>query len=290
MLKLGIALGGGGAKGIAHIGVLRVLEEAHIPIYAIAGTSAGSLVGALYAAGKSSHDLEQMIRRTELRHWLARDKSGMGFFSPDGFRRIIENEIGATTRIEDLRIKYAAVAVEMESQQETVFDSGLVTEAVCASCAFPMLLAPAQIGERHYLDGGLLNPVPFDVVRRLGAECVLAVDLAADEPVFTAHPALHRHGSLLFRFIFSAEQQKILRVGARAISIMTQAARKLKMQQAPPDLIIYPDVRQIGLIDIDLVDVSLEAGERAMRNALPQLQRLLQPTWWQRAKKIWRFE
>jgi NTE family protein len=287
-MKLGLALGGGGAKGIAHIGVLRVLEEARLPIHAIAGTSAGSLVGALYAAGKSSHDLEQMIRRTDLRHWLARDTTGMGIFSPDGFRRIIENEIGATTRIEDLPIKYAAVAVEMESQQEVVFDSGLVTDAVCASCAFPVLLAPAQIGERHYLDGGILNPVPFDVVRRLGTDCVLAVDLAADEPVFTAHPALHKRAALLFRLIFSAEQQKILRVGARAIGIMTQPARKLKLQQAPPDLIIYPDVHQIGLIDIDLVDLSLAAGERAMRNALPELQRLLHPTWGQRLKKWWR--
>jgi NTE family protein len=178
----------------------------------------------------------------------------------------------------------------MESQQEVVFDSGLVTDAVCASCAFPVLLAPAQIGERHYLDGGMLNPVPFDVVRRMGADCVLAVDLVADEPVFTAHPALHKRAALLFRLIFSAEQQKILRVGARAISIMTQPARKLKLQQAPPDLVIYPDVRQVGLIDIDLVDLSLAAGERAMRNALPELQRLLQPTWWQRARKRWHGE
>lgn len=287
-MKLGIALGGGGAKGIAHIGILRVLAHARVPIHAIAGTSAGSIIGALYAAGKTPDEIAALMRRLSLRQWLARDKTGLGVFSTDGFRRVIESEIGAGVRIQDLSIRFAAVAAEMESQQEVVFDSGLVADAVCASCAFPVVLAPAQFGGKNYLDGGLLNPVPFDVARRMGAECVLAVDLAADEPSFTANPALHRPEAILFRFIFSAEQQKIFRVGARTIGIMTKPARALKLKQSPPDLTIQPDVRKIGLIDFDLIDVSLAAGETAMRDALPQLQKLLHPTLWARAQKIWR--
>ncbi|MBM3130395.1 MAG: hypothetical protein FJ009_17425 [Chloroflexi bacterium] len=289
-MKLGIALGGGGAKGIAHIGVLRALTQARVPLHAVAGTSAGSIVGALYAAGKTPDEIERLMRRLNLRQWLARDNTGLGIFSTDGFRRVIESEIGAGARIENLPLKFAAVATEMESQQEVAFTSGLVADAVCASCAFPVVLAPAQFGGKSYLDGGLLNPVPFDAARRLGAECVLAVDLAADEPMFTANPALHRPEAILFRFIFSAEQQKIFRVGARTIGIMTKPARKLKLMRAPPDLTIYPDVQTIGLIDFDLIDLSLAAGERAMRDALPQLQTLLHPTLWDRARKMWRIK
>lgn len=285
-MKLGIALGGGGAKGIAHIGVLRVLERAHIPIHCLAGTSAGSIIGALYAAGKTPDEIEGLLRHLKLRDWLARDASGMGLFSTAGFRRIIETAIGAGARIEHLPLRFAAVAVEMESQQEVVFDAGSVADAVCASCAFPIVLAPAPVGGKNYLDGGLLNPVPFDAARRLGAARVLAVDLAADEPTFTAHPAaLHRPEAVLFRFIFTAEQQKIFRVGARAISIMTKPARQLKRASAPPDLTIYPDVQKMGLVDFDLMDLALDAGERAMRNALPQLQKLMRPTLRERAQK-----
>ena len=287
-MKLGIALGGGGAKGLAHIGVLRVLEQARVPISIVTGTSAGSVVGALYAAGKTSGEIERLMRRLSLRQWLARDSTGMGFFSTDGFRRVIESEIGAGARIENLPIKFAAVATEMESQKEVVFDTGLVADAVCASSAFPIVLAPAQFGGHNYLDGGLLNPVPFDVARRMGAECVLAIDLAADEPAFTADPSLHRPEALLFRFIFTAAQQKIFRVAARTIGIMTKPARALKAMQTPPDLAIYPDVEKIGLLDFDLMDLSLSAGERAMRDALPQLEGLLHPSSRDRIQKTWR--
>jgi NTE family protein len=281
-VKLGVALGGGGAKGIAHIGVLRVLDAAHVPISIVAGTSAGSIIGALYAAGKSSDDIERLMRRLSLREWLARDQTGMGLFSTDGIRRVIESELGIGARIENLPLRFAAIATEMESEKEVVFDTGLVADAVCASCAFPVVLAPAQFGGHTYLDGGLLNPVPFDAARRLGAECVLAVDLAADEPIFTANPALRRPEGFLFRFIFSAEQQKIFRVGARTIGIMTKSARMLKALQVPPDLVIYPDVRNIGLIDFDLIDLSLAAGEQAMRDALPQLEKVLHSSFWNR--------
>ncbi|MEW5718617.1 MAG: patatin-like phospholipase family protein, partial [Chloroflexota bacterium] len=275
MVKLGIALGGGGAKGLAHIGVLRVLDAAHVPISIVTGTSAGSIIGALYAAGESPDDIERLMRRLSLRDWLARDKTGMGLFSTDGFRRVIETEIGVGARIENLPRKFAAVATDMESQQEVAFDSGAVADAVCASCAFPIVLAPAQFGGRSYLDGGLLNPVPFDMAWRMGADTVLAVDLAADEPTFTADPALHRPEALLFRFIFSATQQKIFRVAARTIGIMTKPARALKAMHAPPDLTIFPDVQKIGLLDFDLLDLSLAAGETAMRDALPQLEKIL---------------
>ncbi len=285
MMKLGIALGGGGAKGFAHLGVLHALEHAQIDVAVIAGTSAGAIIGALSAAGKTSDQIERRMRQTGLRQWLARDRTGMGLFSTDGIRRVIEAELGAHARIENLPRPFAAVAVEMESQREVVFTSGLVADAVCASCSFPAILAPTLIGGLHYLDGGLLNQVPFDVARALGADRVIAVDLAADEPIFSARDSVKRPEELLFQFIFTAEQQKIFRVAARAISIMTQPARALKLTRDAPDVIVRPAVQSIGLIDFDLLDQARAAGTAALRAALPSILALRAPSVWERLQK-----
>lgn len=277
-LKIGLALSGGGAKGMAHIGALRVLEAARAPIDIVAGTSAGAIVGALYAAGKSPDDIERLMRQLNLRQWFARDRTGMGLFSTDGIRRIICTQVGKDTRIQDLPRAFACVAVDLDSRQEVIFDSGPVADAVCASAAYPGLFAPVQIAGRFLVDGGVLNPVPFDVTRRLGAERVIAIDLAADEPFFTSSGSRNKqHDGWLFRLLFKAERQKTLRVVARSIGIMTHELRVRKIEQAPAELIIYPDVQGIGLMDFDLVDACLAAGESAARDALPQIERIVMP-------------
>lgn len=143
-MKIGIALGGGGARGLAHIGVLRVLESAHIPIDLIAGTSAGAIVGALYAAGKSPADIEAMARRLRLGQWIARDHSGMGLFSTDGFRRILEAEIGKGRRIEDLPRRFFAVAVDLDSHGETIFDAARLPMRSARARAFPVSLRRSE--------------------------------------------------------------------------------------------------------------------------------------------------
>ncbi len=286
-MKLGVALGGGGARGIAHIGALRVLEAARLPIDLIAGTSAGAIIGALYAAGKPLAEIEVVVRGIRLRHWAVRDHTGTGLFGTAGIRRIVEAAIGKDTRIEDLARPFAAVAVDLDAQTQVVFDSGPVADAVCASAAFPGLFAPVRVGERHLIDGGALNPVPFDVARRMGADVVLAIDLGAEEPLFTAGSLLpHRRNGWVFHLLLTAEQQKIFRVVARAIGIMTRQLRAEKIKQSPPDLIIYPDVRNVGLMDFDLADVCLAAGESATRAALPQIETLCSSSrrgQWQRA-------
>jgi NTE family protein len=228
-MKIGIALGGGGARGIAHIGVLRVFESAQVPIDSIVGTSAGAIIGSMYAAGKSLDEIEAIIRRLRLQDRMARDRMGMGLFSTNGFRHVIESAVGADKRIEELPRCFAAVAVDMDLQTEKVFDSGLVAEAVCASAAFPGIFAPVRIGNHCYIDGGALNPVPFDVARQRGADIVIAVDLGAEEPLFTAGNSYSRRDEWFFRLIVTVDQLKILRVMARAIGIMTRQLRVQKM-------------------------------------------------------------
>ncbi len=286
-MKIGIALGGGGAKGVAHVGVLRVIESARIPIHIVAGTSAGAIAGALFAAGNSPDEIERLIRRLSLQQLLTRDRTGQGIFSTEGIRRVIEAEIGKTTRIEDLPRTFAVVAVELDSGTETVLDSGRVADAVCASAAFPGIFAPVQIGGRCFIDGGVANPIPFDVARRLGAHRVLAVDLGADEPVFTAALTRRRRGELFYRILFAAESQMVVKVTSRAIGIMSKQMRSHKMRQSPPDLILYPEVKTIGLMDFDLADLCLAAGEKAARGALPQMERLVaMPQWRYESQKI----
>jgi NTE family protein len=288
-VKIGLALGGGGAKGLAHISALRVPETAHVPLDLITGTSAGAIVGALYAAGKSPDDIERLMRRLTLRQWLALDRTGMGMFSTDGICHILQAEVGKETRIENLPRAFACVAVDLDSQEEVVFDAGSVIDAVCASAAFPGIFAPVRIGERFFIDGGTLNPVPFDIARQRGADCVIAVDLAAEEPLFTAtDPHTPRRGGLLYRFLFTAEQQKTFRVLARTIGIMTKQLRVQKMEHSPPDLVIYPQVQNVGLLDFDLIDVCLAAGESATRDALPQIQTLIAPSRVMPLRRTWR--
>ncbi|MBI5035109.1 MAG: patatin-like phospholipase family protein [Chloroflexi bacterium] len=287
-MKIGLALGGGGARGIAHIGALRVLESAQVPIDLIVGTSAGALIGSMYAAGKSLDDIEAVVRGLRLQDWMARDRTGMGMFSTDGFRRIIDSAIGTGKRIEELPGSFAAVAVDMEAQTEMVFDSGCVSDAVCASAAFPGIFAPVKIGEHLFIDGGTLNPVPFDVARQRGADVVIAIDLGAEEPLFTAGNLYSRRDAWFFQLILTVDQLKISRVAARAIGIMTRQLRAQKMKQSPPDLIVCPNVQNVGLMDFDLVDVCLDAGAQAARDAMPQIEKIIAPSLWRRGQRAWR--
>ncbi len=286
-MRVGIALGGGGIKGAAHIGVLRVLESARISLDVITGTSAGAIVGALYAAGKSPDEIMRVLRGSSLWQWFKRDRSGMGLFSTDGIRQVLRAELG-DAQFQDLKRTFACVTVDLESRQEVMFTDGLVADAVCASAAFPGLYAPVQIGGRYFVDGGVLNTVPFDAARRLGAARVIAVDLGEGESFYGFDAGADAHGQGLWRLYRSVTQQKIWRVANRSIHIMQEKLREHKLRASPPDLIIYPQVARIGLMDFDKIDVCERAGESAARDALPQVEKILARGLWTQIVSRWR--
>jgi NTE family protein len=283
-MKLGIALGGGGMKGMAHVGALRIFQAGRVEFEVVVGTSAGAIAGALYAAGKSADEMEAIIRTTPLRQWFGRDRTGMGFFSTDGIRRVFESILGKDARIENLPRRFACVTVDLETQSEVVFESGSVVDAVCASAAYPGLFAPVCIQNHYYIDGGALNPLPFDVARRLGSEYVVAVDLWSPEPFTMPQPP--RQG-LLWQLFNSMPNAKIFRVVDRSIAVMMLGLRNAKMNVAPPDVLLTPKLQNVGMIDFDRIDVAMAEGEAVARDALDQIKREARlPRWWYRSQKL----
>jgi NTE family protein len=184
MSTIGLALGGGGAKGFAHIGIIRVLEELGIRADIITGTSMGGAIGAMYAAGLDADRIETVVRGTGLTILSAREQSHLGMFGKTKIRRMLRSVLDDVT-FDQLERKLAVVAVDLESESEVILDSGPVVDAVLATTAFPGVFAPEIRDERYLIDGGALNNVPFDVARHLGAEWVIACNVSAHRgPLF----------------------------------------------------------------------------------------------------------
>ncbi len=179
--KVGLALGGGGAKGIAHIGVIKELEKAGIEISFISGTSIGALVGGFYAATKDIHFLEDFftsIQKDDIfpSTHMMRKKDGE-MFKHSLLEKIKEKIKGVN--IQDTMIPFSAIATDVEVGDEIVLREGNLLDAIQASTALPFVFPPARIGGRVLMDGGFVNPIPADVVRNMGAECVIAVDVSS---------------------------------------------------------------------------------------------------------------
>jgi NTE family protein len=184
--RIGLALGGGGARGLAHIGVLKAMEQESIPIDVISGTSAGAIVGAFYAKERNAAILEEIALGIDWRkmarlldpNLLLLDK---GLVHGAKVKEFIKSIIG-DVKFEDLEIPLAIVAADAETMEEVVIDEGSVLEAVRASISLPVILTPVKRDNRFLIDGGIVNPVPADVVRSMGAEIVIAVNVVPPPP------------------------------------------------------------------------------------------------------------
>jgi len=178
--RLGLALGGGGALGAAHVGVLQVLKERGIVPTIVAGTSAGSLIGGSYANGRDPYELEELVCRASWGDFGTFSMTpGIGLLDTDGLRATIE-EVGSDAVIEDLPIRFAAVATDVGTQQRVLLDRGSLIEAVSASIAVPGIFKPRKHDGRTLVDGGLVDNLPIDVALHMGANHVIAVRLAPE--------------------------------------------------------------------------------------------------------------
>jgi NTE family protein len=245
-LVIGLALGGGAAKGFAHIGVIKMLEASGIHPDVVAGTSAGSVVGALYAGGMDAFAMQQAaiaLDQASLRD--VRLFSG-GLVQGQKLQDYIDAQVRQRP-IERLRLPFAAVATDLASGQRTVFTHGDTGQAVRASCSVPGVFEPALIGGRRYVDGGVVSPVPVDAARQLGADFVIAVDISA-----------RSDGSL---------PTDMLGIVGRSVVIMGQHLGAQELARA--DVVIQPQVNAIGATDFEQRDRAIMEGERAALAAIP---------------------
>ena len=245
-LKIGLALGGGAAKGFAHIGVIKMLEASGIHPDVVAGTSAGSVVGALYASGMDPFQLqEQAFALDEAKIRDVRLFSG-GLVRGRKLQDYVNRLVGQRP-IERLKLPFAAVATQLETGQRTVFVRGNTGEAVRASSSIPGVFEPVEIRGRHYIDGGVVSPVPVDAARQLGADFVIAVDISA-----------RPNGS---------NPQGMVNIVGQSISIMGQQLGAQEMARA--DVVIRPHLGDIGPTDFEQRDQAILEGEKATLAAMP---------------------
>jgi NTE family protein len=250
---IGLALGGGFARGYAHLGVLRVFEEHQIPISCMSGSSSGSILGAAYASGaKLSRIIEKCreIRFRDLARWRV---SRFGLASNDRLGALVHRFFDSR-QFEDLDIPTAIVATDLGTGDPVVFKQGNLADAIRASCAFPGLFEPVQIGTRYLADGGLVAPVPTCAARELGAEIVVGVSVGLHDG--------HR-----------GAPTNVFQVVSRAVS----AAQKhqLEVWERHADLVLRPSLHSLAWDDFELIDEAMEAGASAARNALPHIKKLL---------------
>jgi len=250
---IGLALGGGFARGFAHLGVLKVLEQHHIRVSHIAGTSVGSVFGAAYASGAPLARIlaaSRTIRFRDIARWSV---SRLGLASNHRLADIIER-VFDSKQFEDMRIPLAVVATDLASGDPVVFRQGPLVEAIRASCAYPGLFEPIQIGTRCFVDGGLVAPVPSQAVRQIGASLVVGVSVGTQDASRTP-------------------PKNIFQVVARAVS----AAQKHQLDswERHADLVIRPDVQDLSWDDFGRASEAIEAGEAAASLALPRIRQLL---------------
>jgi len=266
--KIGLALGSGAARGLAHIGALEVMEKEGIPIDMIAGTSAGALVGALYAQWKDASMIKKLVldmsrKRLVSMIDLALSKTGLvgGKKIKDELRLII----GGDLRFSDLKIPLACVATDIMTGDEVVIDQGSVLEGVRASISIPGIFTVVKLGGRYLVDGGLVNPVPVSVLKRMGAGFIIAVNVIPDIRERT-HPGGKKGGEAL-------KEPNIISVLMQSIYIGTYSLVRSSMEGA--DVIIEPQVAHIGHFDFHRAQECILQGSLATRASIPEIKQKL---------------
>jgi len=248
--RLGLALGGGAARGFAHVGVIQVLEANGIHPDVVTGTSAGSLVAALYASGKDATELERAalsMDEATLTDWILPLVS-RGLLRGEALARYVRQAVGGKL-IEQMKLPLGILATDLGTGQGVLFRRGDAAQAVRASSAVPGVFNPVAIAGREYVDGGLVAPVPVRQAREMGAEVVLAVDISADPQDLPSNGLL----SLL----------------PKTTAIMGQSINRLELAGA--NVVVRPALAGVGSADFASRQRSIDAGRAAMQAALPRL-------------------
>jgi NTE family protein len=272
-MDITLALGGGGARGAAHIGVLRVLEREGFRIRAVAGTSIGSLVGALYALGKNADELEALftaLDQSRLFGWPLSE--GPGLLGLRGVVDFLRPHLGNKT-FDELSLPCAAVAVDLNSRREIILREDSVLDAVLGSIAIPGLFPPREHNQYLLVDGGTLDPVPVRAARALAPGLpVLAVSLMSPLDAPSTPPASPlSESNPLAKQLNRLNITQAVRIFADAVDIGQRQMTELRLMVDAPEVIVRPAVEDINLLDkVNIAEIALR-GERAMQSVLPDL-------------------
>lgn len=248
--KIGLALGGGAARGFAHVGVIQVLEEAGVRPDLVVGTSAGSLVAALYASGRNGRQLQQAAETMEeaaFTDWTL-PIVNRGMLRGEALARYVSAQVGGKS-IEQVPLPLGIVATDLNSGLGVLFQRGDIGAAVRASSAVPALFLPVKIGNHEYVDGGLVSPTPVRYVRQMGADLVIAVDISSAPE---GNPA-----------------GDTLQILLQTFAIMGKSINSHELRDA--DVVVRPALAGVGGADFAARRRSIEAGRVAMQRMLPQL-------------------
>ena len=301
-----LALSGGGAAGLAHIGVLQVLAENGIPIRAVAGTSIGAEIGAFYVSGMPLDTLEAVATGFDWKQVLALfmpDLPTGGLISGAHIMDFLRTQLG-TRSIQDLEIGYAAVAADLETGEQVILDQGDLVEAVRASISLPGLIAPLHIGERALVDGGVVNPLPFDIARELFGGPIVAVNVHGvaratgcvtdasrpnqwferarqllDQPWMSHAPDLRdwlgNQLAALKARTRDDNEWTTRRVLDRVLGIAQAEIVRLREARSPADLMLLPAVEDIGLLEFYRGEEAIAAGRAAAQENLEPIKAMI---------------
>jgi NTE family protein len=262
--KVGLVLSGGAARGLAHVGVLRVLHREKIPIDIITGTSAGAVVGAAYAwnqdTARITHDALDANWKTMaplIDPWFPKT----GLIKGTKIKKLLTAYVGGgDITFNDLKIPFACVATDIDTGEEIVINSGSVPEALRASISIPGIFAVVKLGGRNLVDGGLTTPVPVQVARGMGADLIIAVNVT---PGITDRVQKK-----------PSRQLNIFQVLLQSIYISTYSLAKNALDDA--DIVIEPELKNIGAGDFQKAAEIIKRGRRAGRNAIPEIRKALE--------------
>jgi NTE family protein len=277
-----LALGGGGVKGIAHVGVVRVLEKEGFKIRGIAGTSAGGLVGSLLATGHSTTDIEKLFEDFDNSRLFARGHhEGPALLGLQGINQILLDAIGDCT-FDDCQIPFACTAVDLNLSQEVILAKGNLIDAVLATVAVPGIFPPRQLGDYLLVDGGVMDPVPVALARWLAPTYpVIAVCLSPAPEKWAHLPQqinIPEPSPIPRQIIEQFNRMRFgqaLQIFVNSIDTTSRMLAELRMQQDHPDVIIRPEVEQYGILDKVNPQELILIGESAARKALPEIRQAL---------------
>ena len=262
-VKIGLALGGGATRGLAHIGVIKAFEEEGITFDFVAGTSVGSLIGAFYCAGKTSKEMINIVKNTKEKDI----RTSKIIFSPSktaGLQKIITENLGDID-IEDLKIPFAPVAVDLKTTNEVAIRHGNLAKAVAGSCAVPGIFTPVEFQGKLLSDGGLQNTIPADIPKLFGCDYVVGVDVNSTR-------------------VYGTDSSKLLDVLFASIRILMKNIPIKGYLHA--DVMLAPNLKEFKSTKLDGFDKMIEEGYRCAKHCMPQILELFNKKPLKKKKKL----